>query len=733
MQSKKQCGTVRIETDNIPSIHDESAHEASPLEWWFVHGYYEGCHVGRRHFMVTLFRQTAPDKANCFSLILSVLDEKTGRNEVLSQIEPMLLKKSVQVSKKRKPDNLDPHMVGTYLQEIEEYGPLQPIRLETNKIRMASSPFRAGWKDFALSQLDKTFRLEFTEPESRHRCRFHLHPCKPHLDINGLGEPYIRAMAYVNYPRLELKGKAGKEEVRGEAWLDHEWGNYGHFSTQSARARILGWDWFRFNLDDGSDGFVIIHRDMQSGKPVTQYAVISEKGKKPCLYSAVDAKPFGYWKSKTTHIRYPTAWSIRIPGIKADLVFTPLADDQEIPIFGIMRAIWEGAGTISGSISSRRVAGRARLELNGYGYIFDFQKLLKAFTARTKQHLTEFFPKAIGESQLREYVGKPQWKHEPAAYTPMLARPVWDLMSRESKCWRPIFGRLALEIMGVPVEPYEKLINVTMELCHTGALIIDDIEDDSKIRRGDKCIHLRYGTDVAINAGNTIYLLPYLLLSFYPSLSEKQRIEIFRILSQMFIRAHFGQTLDIYWSRNMSAQNLALWMKKSLGPKILQMYAYKTAAAVEGGAEVAAIIAHAEPATLASFKAMARIFGVAFQILDDVHNFSNSPKWTKTCGEDVYSGKLTYVIFRALKRLKTPARERLQKILCSKTLRQKPATFQEAVGLVRDSGALLSCRREAQTMFKKEWARFSTKFPPSEPKLLLRMLCSSMLNLEYES
>jgi len=55
----------------------------------------------------------------------------------------------------------------------------------------------------------------------------------------------------------------------------------GIFSTQSARARILGWDWFRFNLDDGSDGFVIIHRDMQSGKPVTQYAVISEKGKKP--------------------------------------------------------------------------------------------------------------------------------------------------------------------------------------------------------------------------------------------------------------------------------------------------------------------------------------------------------------------------------------------------------------------------------------------------------------------
>jgi geranylgeranyl pyrophosphate synthase len=33
-------------------------------------------------------------------------------------------------------------------------------------------------------------------------------------------------------------------------------------------------------------------------------------------------------------------------------------------------------------------------------------------------------------------------------------------------------------------------------------LLIDDIEDDSELRRGKKAIHLMYGVDIAVNAGN---------------------------------------------------------------------------------------------------------------------------------------------------------------------------------------------------------------------------------------
>ena len=60
------------------------------------------------------------------------------------------------------------------------------------------------------------------------------------------------------------------------------------------------------------------------------------------------------------------------------------------------------------------------------------------------------------------------------------------------------------------------------EITHNGSLIIDDIEDNryiifnkiffSEIRRNKKCVHILYGEDVSINAGNFIYFAPFLKL-----------------------------------------------------------------------------------------------------------------------------------------------------------------------------------------------------------------------------
>ncbi len=48
-------------------------------------------------------------------------------------------------------------------------------------------------------------------------------------------------------------------------------------------------------------------------------------------------------------------------------------------------------------------------------------------------------------------------------------------------------------------------LSLLLELPHSGSLIIDDIEDNSLKRRGASAIHLIYGIDNSINAGNLIY------------------------------------------------------------------------------------------------------------------------------------------------------------------------------------------------------------------------------------
>ena len=56
---------------------------------------------------------------------------------------------------------------------------------------------------------------------------------------------------------------------------------------------------------------------------------------------------------------------------------------------------------------------------------------------------------------------------------------------------------------------------------HNGSLIVDDLEDSSLMRRGDKCIHLKFGVDYAINSGTLMYYAPISHLGTYVPQEDK--------------------------------------------------------------------------------------------------------------------------------------------------------------------------------------------------------------------
>jgi geranylgeranyl diphosphate synthase type I len=346
--------------------------------------------------------------------------------------------------------------------------------------------------------------------------------------------------------------------------------------------------------------------------------------------------------------------------------------------------------------------------------------------------LEEFLPRRFDEATVERIVGPATWKHEPEAYTETISRPVWDLIDRSGKRWRPIFGLLMLEALGVSSKPYEALISNMTELIHTGALIVDDIEDQSKLRRGEACLHLRYDIDVALNAANMLYFLPAQLLLQHPNLSPDTRLRLHAIRERSLINAHGGQSVDIYWSREMSSKRLDQWLQDGLEDRILQMYAMKTGAGVMGLAEFAAVIANADEETTAGCVDFARSFAVAFQIVDDVHNFSRSPRWSKVCGEDLVNGKLTYVIATALRRLDPERSERLRSILCDRQLRSDSATLEQGIELIHKSGALGACRKKARSLSKQGWTEFSQHVRSSEAKIMLHAMCYKLLDLAYD-
>ena len=87
-----------------------------------------------------------------------------------------------------------------------------------------------------------------------------------------------------------------------------------------------------------------------------------------------------------------------------------------------------------------------------------------------------------------------------------LGEPIYDMLERGGKRWRPILGMMFAEALGRKLDNIEENRDIyyacgLTEIVHNASLIIDDIEDGSQMRRGDRCVHLKHGLDVAINAG----------------------------------------------------------------------------------------------------------------------------------------------------------------------------------------------------------------------------------------
>lgn len=176
-----------------------------------------------------------------------------------------------------------------------------------------------------------------------------------------------QASFYYTQPQLHVTGRlrlaGAAAQVRGRAWLDHEW------SEALLHPDAVGWDWIGMNLDDGScltafrlrraDGSALWAGGSHRGPPATPPPHVRAFGPDEVVF-----EPQRHWRSPRTGVRYPVAWRVHTPvgvfGVDA------LADDQELDSRASTGAIyWEGLSALR---DAHGVAvGRGYLELTGYG------------------------------------------------------------------------------------------------------------------------------------------------------------------------------------------------------------------------------------------------------------------------------------------------------------------------------------------------------------------------------
>ena len=240
------------------------------------------------------------------------------------------------------------------------------------------------------------------------------------------------------------------------------------------------------------------------------------------------------------------------------------------------------------------------------------------------------------------------------------------------------------------------------------SLLVDDVEDSSELRRGKPCIHKTYGVDVAINAGNAMYFLPF--LAFFKNkdkVDEKTRAAAYELVLQEMLNLHFGQGWDIWWHRGGKA---------SVSEKeYLQMCAYKTGTLARMAARLAALLAGADQKKMDALGKFAEAIGIAFQIQDDLLNISESElSKGKGLGDDIHEGKRTLMVIHALSHAPQKDAARLKQILASHPSDQQ--TINEAIEIMRKAGSLDYARAFSKKLVKQAWAGVDSLLPQSDAK-----------------
>lgn len=342
-------GTAFARATSPRNFHFPADHGPHPRyrnEWWYLTGNVEtdeGRHFG---FQLTIFRIGLP----------------------LRHIPPSSLPKA---SSWRVDQIYMAHLALTDVAENRFYAFERFTRGALGLAGAHASPFHVWLEDWQIISLGtETFPIRLRAGSGDVRVELTLDSLKPVVlqgqqGLSRKSEEPGNASYYYSLTRLVTSGtiRIGTEShnVSGHAWLDREW------STSALSAEQTGWDWFALQLSNGYDFmFYRLRRTDGTVDPVSMGSLIDETGGAISLpLSAVTIRERRHWRSKTSGIRYPSAWLIVIPEKDIVLEVEPYQNNQEL---NVSVTYWEGAVRVRGRAGTANVTGHGYVELTGYGH-----------------------------------------------------------------------------------------------------------------------------------------------------------------------------------------------------------------------------------------------------------------------------------------------------------------------------------------------------------------------------
>jgi octaprenyl-diphosphate synthase len=259
---------------------------------------------------------------------------------------------------------------------------------------------------------------------------------------------------------------------------------------------------------------------------------------------------------------------------------------------------------------------------------------------------------------------------------------------------RPSMLLLCTRLCGEVNEAAIKLAAV-VEFIHAATLVHDDIIDGAETRRGRSSVNSRWGNQVTVLAGDWFYMQ-----SFNIALQQRN-FKILDTLIDLTQRMVEGELIQLTFNGNRRITEV----------DVLDIAKRKTAYLFAGCARIGAILGKIDEEREQALARYGLNVGLAFQIVDDMLDFSSSEKILgKPVGSDLREGKITLPLIYVLDVCASDEARKIETVLQEKDF--KSVTRSEIISLIQKYHTLAKTRRLAES-FAREAQEVLHLFPPS--------------------
>ena len=290
----------------------------------------------------------------------------------------------------------------------------------------------------------------------------------------------------------------------------------------------------------------------------------------------------------------------------------------------------------------------------------------------------------------------------------LLDRIMHYIIKRKGKQMRPMFVFLTAKLFGKFEENTYRAASM-IELLHTATLVHDDVIDEADVRRGFFSINALWKNKIAVLVGDFL-LSRGLLLAV-----KHEEFELLKIMSTAVQDMSEGELLQIEKARKLDIT------EKVYFDIIRQKTATLIAACCASGANSVG----EDKNTVETMRLFGEKAGIAFQIKDDLFDYTQSTFIGKPTGIDIREQKMTLPLIYTLNNVSKKEKNNIINIV--KNHHENDKKVAELIELVKENGGL-NYAEDVMIEYRNEALEILNQFDDNEARRSLELLLNYVVN-----